>query len=305
MRKALWAALTVALVMPLAAQAWAQGGQGRAVVTILAKHTEVVPAVAAQDISIKVSGKEATINAWTPFKSADERMELVVLIDGNARNLGRQFDEIKQFIQGLGPGAKVAVGYMQNGSAQLASPLSADHKQVVSELHLPIGASTGPYFSLSDLAKRWPSNDPRTRREVVLFSDGVDPTNLRFDADDPYVRSAIEDSVRAGLVVYTIYWRTGSVVDSNSMIVNGGQSLMNEVADATGGYSYQMGTENPVSFQPFFVDLLRRFANLYALEFSARPERKSAVETFKLKVEGIGLQVTVPGQAFVSAAGAQ
>jgi hypothetical protein len=295
----------VAAVLPLAGQALAQGGQGRAVVTILAKHTELVPTVAQQDVSIKVNGKESTVTAWAPFKSADDRMELILLIDGNARNLGRQFDEITHFIQGLGPGTRVAVGYMQNGAAVMASPLSADHKQVVNELHLPIGASTGPYFSLSDLAKRWPSNDPNARREVILLSDGVDPGNLRFDADDPYVKSAIEDAARARLVVYTIYWHTQSPVDRNGLIVNGGQSLMNEVTDATGGYSYQMGTENPVSFQPFFDDLLRRFANQYELEFTARPERKPAVEMLKLKVEGLGLQVTAPGQVLVSAAAPQ
>jgi hypothetical protein len=66
-----------------------------------------------------------------------------------------------------------------------------------------------------------------------------------------------------------------------------------------------MGTENPVSFQPFFDDLLRRFANQYELEFTARPERKPAVEMLKLKVEGLGLQVTAPGQVLVSAAAPQ
>jgi hypothetical protein len=308
MRKAGWAALTVAVVLPMAVQVLAQGaqgGQGRAVVTIFAKHNEVAPTVTQQDVSVKVNGKDSAVTSWAPFKGADDRLELILLIDGNARNLGRQFDEIAHFIQGLGPGAKAAFGTMQNGNAVLAGPLSADHKQVVSELHLPIGASTGPYFSLSDLAKRWPSNDPRARREVVLFSDGVDPSNRRFDPDDPYVQAAIDDSVHAGLVVYTIYWRSGPGGDSNSLVANGGQSLMSEVADATGGHNYQLGTDNPVTFQPFFDDLLRRFANQYALEFSARPDRKPAVETLKLKVEGLGLQVTAPQQVFVSASGPQ
>ena len=295
----------VAVMLPLAGHAFAQGGQGSAVVTVLAKHSELVPTVAQQDVSLKVSGKEATVNAWTPFKSADDRMELVLLIDGNARNLGRQFDEITHFIEGLGPNARAAVGYMQNGSAVMAGPLSADHRQVASELHLPIGASTGPYFSLSDLAKRWPSNDPAARREVILLSDGVDPSNLRFDPDDPYVKSAIEDAVRARLVVYTIYWHTQSPLDRNGMIVTGGQSLMNEVTDATGGCSYQIGTENPVSFQSFFEDILRRFANQYELEFTARPDRKAEVNNLKLKIDGLGLHVTAPEQVLVSSAGPQ
>ena len=83
------------------------------------------------------------------------------------------------------------------------------------------------------------------------------------------------------------------------MIATGGQSLLNEMSQATGGNSYQSGTENPVSFQPFFEDLTRRFANQYALEFAANLDRKPAIETFKLKVEGLGLQVTAPQKVFV------
>jgi hypothetical protein len=127
----------------------------------------------------------------------------------------------------------------------------------------------------------------------------VDPNNPRFDPDDPYVQSAIKDSVRAGLVVYTIYWRSRPDGGENSMTATGGQSLLSEMSVATGGNSYQSGTDNPVSFQPFFEDLARRFANQYALDFAAGFDRKRAIETFKLKVEGLGLQVTAPQQVFV------
>ena len=277
-------------------------GQGRAIITVFAKHSEVAPTVSQQDVSARVNGKDAGITGWAPFKGADDGLELVVLIDSGARNLGRQFEEITQFVQGLGPRTRIAVGYMANGRAVLASPLSADHKQVLSELHLPAGPGTNPYFSVSDLAQNWPSRAPRVRREVVMLSDGIDPNNQRFDADDPYVQSAIRDSVRAGLVVYTIYWRSRP---ENPLASNGGQSLMGQLADATGGYNYASGTENPVSFQPFFEDLSRRLANQYALEFSARLERKPAVESLKFKIEAIGLQVTAPQQVSVVPASPQ
>jgi hypothetical protein len=290
----------------LTMQAFAQNtGQGRAVVTIFAKHSEVAPTVSQQDVSIKVNGKESTVTGWTQFKGADDGLELVVLIDGGARNLGRQFEEITQFVQSLGPHTKIAVGYMENGRAAMAGPLTADHKQAMSELHLPAGPSSNPYFSLSDLAQHWPSEDRKARREVVLLSDGVDPNNPRFDADDPYVQSAINDSVRARLVIYTICWRSRPESAENSSETNGGQSLMNELTEATGGDNYWMGTGNPVSFQPFFEDLVRRFANQYELDFSARLDRKPAIETLKLKVEGLGLQVTAPQQIFVHLVGVE
>jgi hypothetical protein len=305
MKSIRWAALPVAGAL-LVSQAYAQNaGQGRAVVTIFARHSEVAPTVSQSDVSIKVNGKDASVTGWAPFKGADDGLELVVLIDGGARNLGRQFEEITQFLQNQGPHTKIAVGYMENGRAAMAGPLTADHKRAMSELRLPAGPSANPYFSLSDLAQHWPSQDRKARREVLLLTDGVDPNNQRLDPDDPYVQSSINDSVRAGLVVYTIYWRSRPDGGANSMVANGGQSLMTELSEATGGNNYWMGTDNPVSFQPFFADLMRRFANQYELNFSARLDRKPAVETLKLKVEGLSLQVACPQRVLVDRPGVQ
>jgi hypothetical protein len=286
-------------VLFIATQAFAQSGQGRAIITVLAKHSEVAPTIAQSDVSAKANGKGAEITGWAPFKGADDNLELVLLIDSGARNLGRQFDEIKQFVQALGPHSKIAIGYMQNGHTAMAGPLSLDRNQAMSELHLPVGPTTNPYFALSDLAQNWPSRDRNVRREVIMLSSGIDPENRRFDPDDPYVQSAVRDAVQAGLVVYTICWRNSSDGGDNSLAVNGGQSLLTQLGDATGGYNYWTGTGNPVTFQPYFDDLMKRFASQYGLEFTAKLDRKPAVETFKLKIEGIGLQVTAPQQVFV------
>jgi hypothetical protein len=291
-----WATAAALLITaPVSAQSGDATGQGRAVITVFAKHSEMTPAISPQDVSAKVNGKDAGVTSWTPLRGANGGLELVVLIDGGARNLGRQFEEIKQFIQGLRPDTKAAVGYMENGRAILASPLSADHVRVAGEIHLPAGPSSSPYFSLSDLAQHWPSQARGVRREVVLISDGIDPNIPRFDPSDQYVASAINDSVRAGLVVYTIYWQNRSI-GGNS---NDGQSLMSEVTQATGGNGYWTGSENPVSFGPFLDDLTRRLDNQYELDFAARLDRKPTIESFKFKVTGMALEVASPQQVYV------
>jgi hypothetical protein len=308
MRKIGLASWMVAGALLLTVSGFAQdekaGGQGQAVITILTKHNESVPTVPPQDVSAKVNGKDSTVTGWQPFKGANDSLELVVLIDSGARNIGRQIEEIGHFIQNQGPDTKVAVGYMQNGRTVLAGPLSADHKQVSSELHLPAGPTTNPYFSISDLAQNWPSQDRRARREVVLLSDGVDPENRRFDPEDPYMEAAVKDSVKAGMVVFAVYWRN-EPGGENSITADGGQSLLSELSSATGGYSYWSGAGNPVSFQPFFEDVMKRFDNQYGLEFKAHLDHKPTVETLKLKVEGIGLQVTAPQQVYVDRPGGE
>ena len=308
MKKMIAASLLVVGSQLMATQGFAQddkaAGQGQAVVTIFAKHNEVAPTIPQQDVSLKVNGKDSAVTGWQPFKGANDSLELVVLIDSGARNIGRQLEEIAHFIQNQGPDTRIAVGYMQNGRTVMAGPLSADHKQASNELHLPAGPTTNPYFSVSDLAQNWPSHDRGARREVVLLSDGVDPENRRFDPEDPYMEAAIRDSAKAGLVIFAVYWHTGPSGES-SIEEQGGQSLLSELCQATGGNSYWSGSGNPVSFQPFFDDVMKRLDSQYGVEFKAHLDRKPAVETLKLKVEGIGLQVTAPQQVYVDHSGGE
>jgi len=275
-------------------------GQGQAVVTILAKHSELPVNVSQQDVTIKVDGKPSMVTSWVPLRGANDKLELVLLIDSSARNLdGSQFDEIKNFLQALTPSAKVAVAYMQNGRAVLAGPLSVDRAQTLRSLHLAMGPTASPYFSLSDLAQHWPSADRHARREVILVTDGVEPYNHGYDPNNSYVQAAIDDSVRAGLVVYSIYWKGRNRTVASSGLNDAGHNYLVEVTQATGGTSYWTGTDNPVSFQPYFEDLVRRLDNQYELGFSASLRSKPVIEALRLKFGGFAAEVAAPQQVLV------
>jgi len=309
-RMAIWmTAGALLLAAPAFSQSGKPMGQGRAVVTVLSKqHNEVPASISQQNVSIKVNGKPAIVTSWASLRGSDARLELVILIDSSARSsLGSQFNDIEHFVNGLPPNVKAGIAYMMNGRAVFTGPLSADHAAVLRALHLPGGSpgtNASPYFCLSDLAKNWPSTDRGARREVVMVTDGVDNYERRFDPEDPYVLAAIDDSVRADLVVYSIYWRNQGLADNTMYASNTGQSLLNEVADATGGKNLWEGIGNPVSFQPFFEELTRRLGNQYELGFSAPLEHKPAAENLKIKVDGLAVEVTAPQQVFVDRTGA-
>jgi hypothetical protein len=277
---------------------------------ILAKKSGETPAsVSQQSVSIKVNGKPSIITSWKPLNGPDDSVELVILIDSSARTtLGSQLDDITHFVNSLPPNVKADIAYMQNGRAVFGGPLSANHAQVLSAFHLPIGSfgtSASPYFCLSDLAQHWPSANHDARREVVMVTDGVDYYEMRFDPEDPYVQAAINDSAKAGLVVYSIYWMNQGLVDRSLYQNNASQSLLGMVTDATGGKSYWQGMGNPVSFQPYFEDLSRRLANQYELSFNARLDGKPTLQTMKLKVNAPAINVSAPQQVFVNHAGAE
>jgi len=284
-----------------------QTGQGRAVVTILpSAKNGTVSQVPAQSLKLKVNGKESTVTNFTPLQEANSPIELVLLIDGGARtSLGSQFSDIETFVKEMPPNTRMAIAYMANGRASFASQLSSNAADVLKGLHLSSGfpgSNASPYFCLSDLAKSWPSHDRTARREVLMITDGVDNYDRRFDPEDPYVAAAINDSVKAGLVVYSIYWKDMGRANNSAYETNAGQNLLLTVTQATGGNSYWQGTGNPVSLQPFLQDLHRRLNNQYELSFTAPSNGKPEVESLKVDLKVPSAKVDFPQKVLVTGA---
>jgi hypothetical protein len=300
---AIFAAGILALTSAALSQNEGQG-QGTAVVTVLPKDSHAsAPNISEQTIRVEVNGKQSQITNWQPLRGTESPVEVVLLIDSGARtSLGREFDDIRQFIQSLPPNAKISLASMQNGRTILAGPFSADHAKAVQMLRLPAGIpgeSASPYFCLSDLAKRWPSNDPAARRDVILITDGVDYYQPHYDPDDPYVQAAIRDSARAHLVVSSIYWRNAGRFDRTEYANYDGQNLLSEVTSATGGNSYWIGVGNPVSLSPYFDDFSRRLNNQYELGFTAPISGKPEMANLKIKINAPDVKVTAPQQTWI------
>ena len=293
----------IALV-PAFASSENQLGQGQAVITVLPAKNAAPAAVNPQDLSLKVNGKTTNITGLEPLRGPDSKVELVVLIDDSARTgLGNQMKDVASFIRTLPPNAAVTVGYMENGRAALAGPFTMNRDQAVKALRIPMGVpgvDASPYFSLDALAKNWPSSDPDARREVVMVTDGVDNYDRRYDPEDPYVQTAINDAVKAHLIVYSIYWQDAGRFNRSLFAANAGQNLLLQVTGATGGNSYWMGTGNPVSLSPFLDDIKQRLNNQYELSFMAPSNGRLELANLKLKVND-GVKVDAPGQVVVTA----
>ncbi len=300
------AALAMMAAVPAFMHAEDQPGQGQAVVTILPNNNGQAAAPTQQQVTVKVDGKTTSVTGWHPLRGDNAPVEMVILIDGAARtSLGSQMRDIRQFVQSLPANTSASIAYMMNGRAALTGPLSTDHAAALRGLHIPggtPGVSASPYFCLSDLAKHWPSNNPRARRQVVMVTDGVDYYNLRYDPQDPYLQAAIEDSVRAKLTVYSIYWRNTGRLDNRMGIADAGQNLLTQLADATGGENYWQGYGNPVSLQPYFDDIQRRLNNQYEVSFMAPFKDKPQVESFKFKLDAPGTKVDAPQQVLIMGA---
>ncbi|HKF48498.1 MAG TPA: hypothetical protein VKB38_14135 [Terracidiphilus sp.] len=295
----------VALLTAPPATAQSEGqGQGQAVITILpARDGEAPATITQQDLAVKIDGKDATVTNFMPYRGQNDRLEVVIMVDSGARtSMATQIGEIAGFINGLPPSARVALAYMEHGAARFTGQLTTNHQEAAGGLHIPSGLpgeDASPYLCLSDLARHWPSTERNARRIVVMITDGVDYYDPRFDPQDPYMQASIADSVRSGLVVYSIYWKNKGRFDNTEAASFSGQNLLQMVTQATGGNSYWIGTGDPVSFQPYFKDLDRRLENQYELAFTAPLKNKSQAQSMKVKVNGISGKVDAPQQVWV------
>lgn len=292
------AGVIAAFALPAAFAQSTEGATAKTIITAVPKNGELTPAIQASDFKVKVNGKSVVTDSVTPLRGNHAGIELVVLIDSGARSsLGRQMGEIRSFVQSLPPSAEVAVAYMVNGRADFQQPFTTDKNQALQSLHMPggsAGSSASPYFCISDLARNWPSHNTENRREVIAITDGIDPYEVHFDPSDPYLRSAIDDSIRAGVIVDAIYWHDAGLASHVGFLASGGQSLLTLLTENTGGRLYYSGLANPVSFSPFFSEIGRKLDNQYELGFTIPAKTKSQVESLSVKLQVPGMKLAAP-----------
>ncbi|MDT7812968.1 MAG: hypothetical protein QOJ42_2884 [Acidobacteriaceae bacterium] len=242
------------------------------------KGSEGVTAIPKQSISLYENRKLQEVSGWTPLRGSRSGLQLVVLLDDSSgSNLGLQLNDIRSFLNALPPTVQVAIGYMRNGTPNLVQNFTSDHAQAAKALRLPQGVAGGngsPYFCISDLVKHWPRSSNDVRREVIMVTDGVDRySGGRFDPENPYVRAATSDAQKAGVIIYSIYYRGAGRLDRSLTVTDGGQNYLTQISGDTGGKVYLEGFGNPVSFSPFLSDIQRKLQNQYELTFvsTAKP----------------------------------
>ncbi len=280
-------------------------GAGTVVTVVPKKGGEAMQAVPQSAVHAKVLGKDAPVTEWRHYTGQGTRpdLQLVVLIDDSARtSLSLHQKELADFINQQPPTTEVGVAYMRNGTAQFAAPLSTDHAKVAGSLRMTSavpGASSSPYFALSDLLKRWPEHSPDVRREVVMITDGVDRyAGLRYDPNSPYINNTIRDLVRNEVVVYSIYYRDAGFADRTAAGVDSGQNYLTQLSQAIGGEFFYQGFSNPVNFTPYLQEINRKLANQYELRVTPPPNAKNVVN-LRVQVSAPNTRTQAAEQIFV------
>jgi len=294
--------LAVLVATPLSAQTEANGVAVHMVVTVEARKGEETPTIHREDVMVTENKQHDTVTGWAPAPADGSGLEYFILLDdGSNVTLGSQLDDIRKFIDEQPVAAKVGVAYMQNGIARVAQDLTTDHTLVDKALRLPLGeagANGSPYFSISDLVKRWPAG--ASRREVLMVSDGIDRYYGEGDWEDPYLNAAIEDAQRAGIIVSALYTPGVGHFGHSYFQTYWGQLYMAKLAEETGGESYYTGlTGPPVSFAPYLDDARSRLTHQYLLTFLAKPPKKAGLQAVKISTEVPHVDLVAASRVYV------
>jgi hypothetical protein len=276
------------------------------VVTVEPRHGSDVPEVKRDDVLVFEGKTRDQVTEWIPAQGDRAGLELFVLIDDSSgSSLGTQLDDVKKFINAQPASTKIGVAYMQDGSAKIVQNPTTDHDQAGKTLRLPIGMAGingSPYFSVSDLIKRWPASPDR--REIVMVSSGIDPYYGGHDTLDPYLQAAIDDAQKAGIVVSAIYSPGAGHFGHSYWQTYWGQLYLAQLAESTGGEGYGIGFSGPpVSFSPYLDDLGRRLTHQYFLTFLAKPPKKAGWQNIKLRSEVSSVDLVTADKVWVSPEG--
>jgi len=276
----------------------------KTLVTVEAQHGNQVPVVNRDDVMVFEGKNRDKVVDWSPATGDHAGLDFFILIDDSSSfSLGSELGDLRNFINAQAPTTRVGVAYMQNGRAQIMQKLTTDHAAAAKALRLPLGtadANASPYFSLSDLVKRWPKSDDR--KEALMVSDGIDFYYGGFDLLDPYLSQAIEDSQRAGVRVFAIYTPGAGHFGHDYWRTYWGQLYLAEVADETGAESYYIGfTGPPVDFTPYLDNIEQRLSHQYWLSFVPQPEKKAGLRSIRLTTEVPNADLVAPAKVMVPA----
>lgn len=263
------------------------------------------PEIQQADVVVKKNKQPLQVLDWVAAKGDRAGLELFIVIDdASTTNLGIHLEDLRKFVNAQPETTFVGVAYTRNAVVQVAQELTTDHARAARAFRLPMGSAGAygsPYLSLNDLMKRWPGSI--NRHEVLLVTDGIDRAHRERNALlNPDVDAAVMAAQRAGTMIHTIYHPGIGHWHRNFFEANSGLNSLAKLSDATGGESYSLGIQGPVSFAPYLENLQKVLDNQYLLTVSARPDKKAGLQYISIRTEVAGVDFSIADAIWVPAA---
>lgn len=271
------------------------------VVTALGPNFRPGPDIPKEDVTAFSGSSRLNVTRWVRAQGSDANLQLAILIDNDLGTamVGRNMQDLQDFINAQPSTTSVGVFYAQNGAATPIGPFTTDHAQASKAIRLTLGRqgdSPSIYLSLADLAQRWQST-VTARREALVLASGFDP--LDPGVEDPYADAAVSAVEKAGIDVHIILVPRARYADTFRDNISEGKLM--QASTVTGGQDLFDGAFVPVSLSPFLKNLDAALNNQYLLTFEIGRSNKKAGELRPLRVrtEESGVKLYAPQQVLV------
>ena len=204
-----------------------------------------------------------------------------------------------------------------------------------------VSAQDSLYLSVVDLMKRWPESKVRREILIIgdgidrlrgnPYGSGVTASNPMaaqsgyeftqpgmapprpsainpgwVGLSGPYMSPDVEQASlvaqRTGVILHSIYVPGVGHYGRNYYDMNNGQNGIAKLADDTGGESFFLGFQTPVSFKPHLERLQNILDNQYFLAFEAYPSKKAGLQRVKIWTEVPKAEIVSADNVWVPAA---
>jgi hypothetical protein len=295
----LGAVVTAALLFAPAAKAQSQAaGNVTFTVTAVGKKDADVSNIPKDDVQLFQGKDRKQIGDW---KKGDALFLAILIDDSIETSAGGQWDYLREFIMAQPPSTAIMVGYITENGTRVLQDFTPNHELAAKALRLPIGfgsIGSSPYLGTMDLLKRWPNTGPR--RSVVLITSGIDffrgPGFGPFSPDlDPLISRAEKQNTN----VWTIYYPSAGHRGRSFFRANNAQNNLDKLSQDTGGESYFLGAQAPVSIKPYLDEIFVHLNNQYLLTFAGSGGAKGKFQNVKVKSEAKEIEFFTPAAVFV------
>lgn len=260
---------------------------GNATFTVTAsgkKDTAPLP-VSKDDVQLFQGKERKQIANW---EKGGELFLVILIDDAISTDFGTVMGEVKNLIVSQPPATQIAVGYIRDNVTMLAQDFTDNHELAAKAIRLPLGTGaigSSPYLGTMDLLKRWPQTGPR--RSIVLISSGIDFFRGReAQIFNPDLDGVIERAQRQNTNIWGVYYpSSGHRFGGSSLLLNYAQTNMGKLAEDTGGESYYLFYQEPVTLKPYFDEISLHLNNQYLLTFAASGGPKGKFVSVRLKTE--------------------
>lgn len=203
-----------------------------------------------------------------------------VIQDDLTSNFNLQVKDIQEFIKNLPRGTRVMTAYTRGGTAQIRQRFTDDLERAAASLRIVSSseamAPSSPYYGVDEILDRFDAV-PAGRRAIMFFSDGLDTSqgiNLASVTQSFELDKAILKAQRKSVAVYSFYSPTALTDGGNSVLIMGAQGALEKLADQTGGRAFFQGSIAPISYRPFFREMVFALNRQFALTYLSTHMKK-------------------------------